>query len=103
MSATAFTHLVQRFSGTGVVRGFAAAPDRCPVCEHHVEPRPLVAHSTSPDDQLVDFVFQCPRPTCRRTFVGEYGREYGDAYALLAVAAPAFDAAHPAQAAPWLR
>lgn len=100
MSA-AFTHLVQRFGGMGAVRHFAGAPDHCPACGRHVEPRPLVAHATSPDDQLVDFVFQCPRPACRRVFVGEYGLHVADVYELHAVAAPAFHEAHAGHAEPW--
>lgn len=102
MSATVFTHLVQRFGGTGAVLTFNAAPEECPVCGRHIEPRRLAAHSTSPDDQVVDFAFQCPHPTCRRMFVGEYGVEHGDVYRLLATAAPAFETDPAAHALPWL-
>lgn len=102
MGGSDFTHLVQRFRGTGAVVRFSGLPDHCPACGTHVQARPLVAHSTSPDDQTVDFAFQCPRVTCRRMFVGEYGREHGDAYHLLAVAAPSFEAGLAAHAHPWL-
>jgi hypothetical protein len=90
MSAAAFHHPVQAFRGTGAVRCFTGAPDHCPACGERGEPRPLVAHSTSPDDLLVDFVFQCPRATCRRFFVAEYAFE-GGRFELLCAAAPAFD------------
>jgi len=85
-----FHHPVQYFRGTGALRRFTSAPDHCPACGHRVEPRPLVAHSTSPDDLLVDFVFQCPRVSCRRMFVAEYACEAESSFELLAVAAPAF-------------
>jgi hypothetical protein len=90
MPASVFHHPVQAFRGTGAIRRFTAAPDHCPACGERVEPRPLVAHATSPDDLLVDFVFQCPRVSCRRMFVGEYALEAGNHFELVAVAAPAF-------------
>lgn len=102
MSATIFTHLVQRFAGTGAVWVFDGAPEHCPACGQHIQARPLAAHATSADDQLVDFAFQCPRPECRRMFVAEYGMDYAGRYTLFAAAAPAFDAAMPAYA-DWLR
>jgi hypothetical protein len=92
MPATEFHHPVQSFRGTGALRRFIAAPDECPACGEHVEARPLVAHSTSPDDLLVDFVFQCPRVNCRRMFVAEYAREAGNTFELVDAAAPAFHA-----------
>jgi len=91
MQHLAFHHPVQLFRGTGATRRFAAAPEHCPVCEQRIEPRPLVAHSTSPDDLLVDFAFQCPNVHCRRLFVAEYALEAGITYDLVAVAAPAFE------------
>jgi hypothetical protein len=90
MSALVFHHRVQTFRGTGAVRRFTCAPRECPVCGQHMEPRPLVAHSTSPDDLLVDFVFQCSRVNCRRMFVAEYAHEAGNTFELQAVAAPQF-------------
>ena len=90
MPAHVFHHPVQSFRGAGALRRFTAAPDHCPVCGQSVEPRPLAAHATSPDDLLVDFVFQCPRVSCRRMFVAEYALEAGDRFDLMAVAAPAF-------------
>ncbi|MFL5386784.1 MAG: hypothetical protein ACJ8GN_30190 [Longimicrobiaceae bacterium] len=90
MPAQLFHHPVQTFRGTGAMRRFGAAPDHCPACGAHIEARPLVAHSTSPDDLVVDFAFQCPRVNCRRMFVAEYGLEAGNTFALLAVAAPVF-------------
>ncbi|HEX8359964.1 MAG TPA: hypothetical protein VF613_07655 [Longimicrobium sp.] len=85
MSASNFTHLVQTFRGGGAVLRFAAVPDRCPACGHSIEPRRLAAHSTSPDDLLVDFAFQCPQAPCRRIFIAEYAREEEPAFALRAV------------------
>jgi hypothetical protein len=70
-----FTHLVQTFRGGGAFLGFAALPDRCPACGGAIEPRRVAAHSTSPDDLVLDFAFQCPLAPCRRIFVGEYARE----------------------------
>ena len=77
------THLLARFDGRGAVRRFAEVPAVCPACAHHVEPRRLSAHSTSPDDTAVEFVFQCPRDACRRVFVGEYRLGRGDEFELL--------------------
>jgi hypothetical protein len=91
MPALLFHHPVQLFRGTGALKRFAAAPDHCPACHARIEARPLVAHSTSPDDLLVDFAFQCPQVSCRRLFVAEYGLEAGITYDLLGVAAPAWE------------
>lgn len=85
MCVSAFTHLVQNFSGSGAFRTFAGVPDQCPACGGAIEPRRLAAHSTSPGDLLVDFAFQCPRAACRRLFVAEYGRGADGAFALLGV------------------
>jgi len=85
MCASSFTHLVQNFSGTGAVRTFDGIPDQCPACGGAIEPRRLAAHSTSPGDLLVDFAFQCPRPTCRRLFVAEYAHAANGTFVLLAV------------------
>ena len=90
MPAQLFHHPVQTFRGTGAMRRFASSPDHCPACGGQIEARPLVAHSTSPDDQTVDFVFQCPRVNCRRMFVAEYGLEADNSFVLLAAAAPVF-------------
>ena len=90
MPAQVFHHPVQTFRGTGAMRRFTESPGHCPACGGHIEARPLVAHSTSPDDLLVDFVFQCPRVNCRRMFVAEYGLEEDNSFALLAAAAPVF-------------
>lgn len=100
MPGTVFTHLVQRFCGSGAVLRFEGAPEHCPVCGTHALARPLAAHSISPADHLVDFAFQCPRFACRRVFVGEYARKADGSYALMAAAAPAFDAPEHA-AVPW--
>ena len=91
MTHLVFHHPIQLFRGTGATERFAAAPGHCPVCGQRIEPRPLVAHSTSPDDLLVDFAFQCPQVNCRRIFVAEYAREAGITYDLVAAAAAAFD------------
>jgi len=101
MTATAFVHLVQLFRGTGAVLRFSGAPNECPACGRQGEPRRLVAHSTSPDDEMVEFAFQCPRAPCRRLFVGEYGRAAGGAYQPLAVAAPSFGTEAAGHASPW--
>lgn len=90
MSTLVFHHPVQTFRGTGALHRFTAAPEHCPACGRHVEPRPLVAHSTSPTDQLVDFAFQCPHAACRRVFVAEYAREPGGGYELMSPAEPAY-------------
>lgn len=90
MPAQVFHHRVQSFRGTGAMRRFAASPDHCPACGAHIEARPLVAHSTSPDDLVVDFAFQCPKVSCRRMFVAEYGMTETNTFELLTVAAPVF-------------
>ena len=90
MSHLAFHHPVQTFRGTGALRRFTAAPASCPACGERMEPRPLAAHSTSPDDLTVDFALQCPRVNCRRIFVAEYAAEAGDRLDLVGVAAPDF-------------
>jgi hypothetical protein len=67
-----FMHVLVDFAGHCSNREFAEAPRICPVCEHHMDPWRLAAHSTSPGNAGVDFAFQCPRPDCRRTFVAHY-------------------------------
>ena len=80
-----FEHPVIDFHGHGANRRFGDLPETCPHCHHHVDPRRLTAHSTTPDDGSVDFTFQCPRPECRRVFVGEYRRGLDGEFDLVAV------------------
>lgn len=81
-----FEHLLMGFDGHGGSRTFAEVPQVCPLCHHHVDPRRLSAHATSPDGGSVDFAFQCPRAECRRVFVGRYQAGQDGAYDLLSVA-----------------
>lgn len=78
-----FSHLLAGFNGHGAVRRFAEVPASCPSCAHYVDPRRLSAHSVCPDDTAVEFVLQCPRPDCRRVFVGEYRMGRDGEYELL--------------------
>lgn len=67
-----FEHLTIDFTGHGASRRYGDLPETCPHCHHHVDPRRLAACATVPDAKQVDFAFQCPRPECRRVFVGRY-------------------------------
>jgi hypothetical protein len=81
-----FEHLLMGFTGHGASRTFAEVPQVCPLCHHHVDPRRLSAHCTSPDGEAVDFAFQCPRTECRRVFVGRYRTGPDGPFELLSVA-----------------
>ncbi|HEX8904787.1 MAG TPA: hypothetical protein VF771_08105 [Longimicrobiaceae bacterium] len=67
-----FLHPITDFTGHGAGRRFGDLPETCPLCHHHVDPRRLTAHATNRDNTAVDFTFQCPRPECRRVFIGRY-------------------------------
>lgn len=67
-----FEHLTIDFTGHGASRRYGEVPETCPHCHHHVDPRRLTACDTVLGGTRVDFAFQCPRPECRRVFVGRY-------------------------------
>lgn len=67
---------LQALSGTQTVD---RVPADCPMCHHAIDPRPLtgvVLSAAAGGETVMEFVFQCPRSSCHRLFIGRYSGKY---------------------------
>lgn len=48
-------------------------PDSCPICHNNIQPKFVSAVEIS--DDYFDSIFHCPNESCRRAFIGLYGRD----------------------------
>jgi len=48
-------------------------PDKCPICNHHVDPTFLISSAAHPATRRrLEFVFRCTRATCQSLFIAYY-------------------------------
>jgi len=80
-------HPLVTYDGRGASVQFDAMPRRCPCCGEPDSPWRLAARSTTYDEAIVDFAFQCSRPNCRRVYVATYHRNDQGDYVLAVDAA----------------